>query len=611
MLHPLRPAFALAAAVAILPSGALRAQEPEVGTETFFEDLEVRVVNVDVLVTDRGGQPIFDLTRDEFRLFEDGEEVPVAYFAAPRRVQRVATPAVEGAESPEAEAGADDVVVEAARPTNWVVYLDQTRLSFNERNRALRSIRDFLFENADPRDRFGVIQFTGSRVDHETGITADRERIGYVLDDLIGLPGTPDAERQERAAILRDINRIERRRLPPGVSGEGIQDLADQYGTDPENVEVELNQANAAEVRNIGQRIRLLGLQEAQRDDASLRAFSQALVTLGGLPDRKVIFRVGGGLAAGRTDVLTETLRRKVEDIAVLRRIFFQIERDLRSFEDQSDNTTRLLAEISRRSNAAGVTVITVDTSGVGGIGLDASMEGSVGGSQASTVFARATDDLADSLKVLATQTGGSYVKVSGNLDDQLELAGSRVLATYSLGYEPPGGVEDTEYHEITVKVTRPGARVSHRHGRQDFAARERAQVDALSAVLEDDPSNPLGIELETVETKPGPKSGELVVVLKVAIPLGQVTLLPDGAVHRGVVVAHAATRDNDGTVRLLEGREYPIQIPNQQLIGLADTLAWFPLDVLVRDDDRELSVTVSDLLSSKSSSRKLVLGGE
>lgn len=608
MLQPLRHALALAATVAISLPGALRAQEPEEGAETFFEDLEVRVVNVDVLVTDRDGEPIFDLTRDDFRLFEDGKEVPVAYFSAPRRIARP-VPSAEGDPVASAPAGGAGVMVESARPTSWIVYLDQTRLSYNERNRALRSIRDFLFENASQRDRFGVIQFTGSRLDHETGITADRDRIGYVLDDLMSLPGTPDAERQERSSILRDINRIQRTRLPPGFGGGATEELADQFGVSPDQVEAELNQGKAAEVRNIGQRIQLLGLQEGQRDEASLRAFSQALVTLGGLADRKVIFRVGGGLSAGQTDALTETLRKKVEDIEVLRRIFFQIERDLRS-DDRSESTTRLVSEISRRSNAAGVTVITVDTSGVGGLGLDASMEGS-GGRQASTVHARATDALADSLKVLATQTGGSYVRVSGNLDDQLELAGSRVLATYSLGYEPPGGAEDTEYHEIEVKVTRPGARVSHRHGRQDFAAREQAQVDSLSAVLEDDPANPLGIEIETVETKPGPKSGERVVSLKVAIPLGEVTLLPDGAVHRGVVVAHAATRDNDGTVRLLEGREYPIQIPNQQLVGLAGTLAWFPLDVLVRDDDRELSVTVSDLLSSKSSSRKLALGGE
>ncbi len=202
-------------------------------------------------------------------------------------------------------------------------------------------------------------------------------------------------------------------------------------------------------------------------------------------------------------------------------------------------------------------------------------------------------------------------MRTGGDLTDRLHDAGNRVLATYSLGYVPPGQRQDGEFHKLEVEVQRPGLSVSHRHGRQDFSLREQAQVTALSALLEENPNNPLEMSVETVGSKSGPKLKQRVLSLRVAIPLGALTLVPEGVVHRGFVVAHAATRDSGGTVRLLEGREYPIQIANDQLAGLTETLAWFPLDVLVGEDDTDLSVTVFDLMSSMSSSQKVVVAGE
>ena len=44
----------------------------EQGDATFFEAMDVNVVNVDVYVTGKDGEPVTDLTRDEFEVFEDG-----------------------------------------------------------------------------------------------------------------------------------------------------------------------------------------------------------------------------------------------------------------------------------------------------------------------------------------------------------------------------------------------------------------------------------------------------------------------------------------------------------------------------------------------------------
>ena len=50
-------------------------------TPTFGEAVEVNVVNLSVYVT-RGGEPVTDLSREDFEIIEDGERVPLTNFYA-------------------------------------------------------------------------------------------------------------------------------------------------------------------------------------------------------------------------------------------------------------------------------------------------------------------------------------------------------------------------------------------------------------------------------------------------------------------------------------------------------------------------------------------------
>ncbi|MEO8198296.1 MAG: hypothetical protein ABI689_16375, partial [Thermoanaerobaculia bacterium] len=46
---------------------------------SFGERVDVEVVNVDVVVTDRSGARITDLLREDFRIEVDGKPVPIDY----------------------------------------------------------------------------------------------------------------------------------------------------------------------------------------------------------------------------------------------------------------------------------------------------------------------------------------------------------------------------------------------------------------------------------------------------------------------------------------------------------------------------------------------------
>ena len=96
--------LALIAAVTLaLPLFAQKKnQEPE--TPRLVENIDVRIINVDVVVTDKRGNFIPNLTADDFTIFENSVQKPITNFY---EVQgRVAKNVVGGAPDEPAPAGA-------------------------------------------------------------------------------------------------------------------------------------------------------------------------------------------------------------------------------------------------------------------------------------------------------------------------------------------------------------------------------------------------------------------------------------------------------------------------------------------------------------------------
>src|SRR4051794_147377 len=82
-----------------LSAAGVRAQETP---PAFGESIDVRVVNVEAVVTDRQGKRVTGLKPEDFRLRVDGKEVPVEYFSEVRDGEALAaTP--EAAQPPEAK----------------------------------------------------------------------------------------------------------------------------------------------------------------------------------------------------------------------------------------------------------------------------------------------------------------------------------------------------------------------------------------------------------------------------------------------------------------------------------------------------------------------------
>src|SRR5438045_4544271 len=90
--------------------------------QQFGEAIEVRVVNIDAVVTDRNGNPIRGLTKDDFEVFENGKKKEISNFlAVEETAASLTTP--EGRQQLAAQSSAM-----AAARRHIVVFVDQSTL---------------------------------------------------------------------------------------------------------------------------------------------------------------------------------------------------------------------------------------------------------------------------------------------------------------------------------------------------------------------------------------------------------------------------------------------------------------------------------------------------
>jgi VWFA-related protein len=132
--------FFLLSALGLAP---LHAQDNQPHTATLT--VNARLVVLDLVVRDKNGKPVTDLTRDDFRVFEDGVLQPVRSFEPPSAHML----------PPASAASAAATVYDPAQPASFgqsavtVLVLDQLNTHFADSSFARRSLRDYLLKQPE------------------------------------------------------------------------------------------------------------------------------------------------------------------------------------------------------------------------------------------------------------------------------------------------------------------------------------------------------------------------------------------------------------------------------------------------------------------------------
>ena len=159
--------FVLAAVLAFaalqVVASVLRAQAPgsqEAGLAPLFgETVEVRVINVEVVVTDKQGLEVTGLQAADFALKVDGEEVPIQYFTEVRGGDAIEGPADEPVipDVPQLAPG-------SPVGTSYLVFIDDFYPLPRDRNEVIEKISADL-GRLRPEDRMAVVAYDGLRLE--------------------------------------------------------------------------------------------------------------------------------------------------------------------------------------------------------------------------------------------------------------------------------------------------------------------------------------------------------------------------------------------------------------------------------------------------------------
>ena len=460
-----------------LAGGAAGTQDPVPGAKS-------EIVRLDVVVTDSQGTPVRDLTRDDFRLLEDGKPQRLTHFTAADRRGPVPG-AVDQAEAEPAPSGT--AALAAGEGRQIVVFVDDLHMQVESvvfaKEALLRLVDEFLVAE----DNVALVTASGGAGTHR--LSRDRATLRQAINRLV-LRNAPVLTGQSTQMTPAQAEMILR-----GDSGAlrlAARTLMDTPGSgfaagDPANIsssrlimgtaEPEERSA-AAEAERQARGI----LVDALRfSTATLERLDDIVRGLSSLPGRKICLLVSDGFLVGA---------------------------------GTSEERTQEMHGVVDAATRAGAVVYALDSRGLVTRGLDAGVTGpSTRADARFGVDRRAEQLFRDTLETLSSDTGGFLVRATNDLAAGLRRMLGDNEIYYLMAYEPTNTKRDGKFRKIEVRLSRgDGYVVRTRKGYLAPDERKEARKAAASAAS----LYPLGLddsEVRAVLSAPRP-SGDIPVHL-------------------------------------------------------------------------------------------------
>ena len=399
----------------------------------------VDLVRIDVRVTDAEGRPITDLRPEELQLFEEGKPLPIVLF------QRVTEPAAayvdEAMRAVTAEVSSNEAF---PRGHLYILLFDQQHITPGNEQRARLAAEQFIRTRVRPSDRVALYAIPGPGP--QIGFTTDKVRAIEALDTIrgsyqrmsptaFGNIGIYEAHRILQGDEFQIVNTMERLTREGGADLLGI--------VEPEGNAAGAGGAGAAEDATIVRRLLRENAQSiVNQTDAETRQFLQRLADVISqfreIEGRKTVILFSEGF-------FQDNLARELEDVAAAAAqsyaVFytFDLNRRTGDLSQAFAGDPTYGAEVQAR--IAPLSTLAVETDGL--------------------MFVDAISRTTEALNAIADQ-GQDY---------------------YLIGFTPSAEAQQRRgnYRRLSVRTSRPGARVSTRTG---YATRDPlTPVDRRKAI--------------------------------------------------------------------------------------------------------------------------------
>ena len=172
----------LTVSLVLLACSTLGSQGPPSAPQTPTFRVNVEYVEVDAVVTDRGGQFVRGLTKDDFQIFEDGKPQPISTFA-------VVDIPVERAQRPLGASNAIEPDVKSnGQPFDgriYVMVVDDLHTYFGRTPRVRSAARQFIQQYLGANDLMAVVHTAGAS-DASQEFTSNKRLLLAAVDRTIG-----------------------------------------------------------------------------------------------------------------------------------------------------------------------------------------------------------------------------------------------------------------------------------------------------------------------------------------------------------------------------------------------------------------------------------------
>ena len=543
----------------------------------FGERIDVRVVNVDVYVTDRKGNRISGLTQADFELEVDGKEMPISNFYAESggRVNERVQPIERRSDTEFTPI--EEVTVASDRRAHVVILIDHTRLQPANRAKAFKVLREAV-ATLDDEDLVAVVGVEGSLVFY-SDFLYDRKAIGEILDDVQNLSFDVPLGEIQRREIFGLLAR--------GQSGGFLA----RASTNIEGADVL-------------QRIQVYANEEFHRSMRSMGQIEAVVSTLGGIKGRKALFYVGEGIPQRPGEGLFVEWRNRFggndENAEMgVRRIDFN--NDYTRAVGRFDLTDRMQRSADV-ANRAGVTVYAIDAEGNHGGKIRTALTEQGSTSEAVSVV---DENFRAPLEFTTKATGGKLLRSSGTLSEQLGDMLQDFDTYYSIGFIAPEDWQVGVEYDIDVKVNKRRMRVRHREKFRLPEPGEREGSATVTALMYDTVDNPLGIKATPGSEAPR-EDGTAALPVLLEIPVGQLDLVPKEQTHALSVTLYVSIKDKEGNPGPVQKIPFHLEIPNDKVEEAKKHSAHYSVPLVLRPGDRQVAIGVRDDLSGRLSTLRI-----
>ena len=577
----------LLTALSAVPAGAQASPSGDTSAPSgiFTEEVSVRVINVDVIVTDRSGRAVPGLGREDFELRVDGQPVPISnfYSEAGEVDRRTGRPAIPEQRRDPSFRSLEEIREGSPRRSHVVILVDHTRLRATNRKRAFAALRQAVDRLGDD-DLVAVVGVESSLVFY-SDFLFDRGAVHRILDDV------------SRVSLKTNVNEMERRRifgeLARGMSG-GFQ-----------------ARVQIADGGQLLARIRSYATEEYQRGatlasadriggvDARRRARTQDSALCGrrypNPTGRGYVRRVSQSLLRGRTWVAAPELQHGLHPRD---RPLRPDAADGSAGRDRQPRQRHPLCDRRREQPQPGHPRRPSPSRG-----------------RFSEALSKIDENYRAPLEYATKATGGRLLQSAGTLADQLvDLVGG-LRTFYSLGFTPPAGWQRGSDHDIKVKVKGKGLVVNHREEVRLPEPDEREAGATVAALMYQTVDNPLEIRAKPGFEVPREDGETAALPVNLEIPIKSLGFLPqEGSTEGGQTEGRQACslsiyisiKDKDGNPGKIQKIPFHLAIPDDKMEEALESSAHYPLPLVLRRGDRQVAIGIRDNVNGQFSAIRL-----